>query len=143
MTAVIGLALLDIFGKKDVSDELRKRNPYGIKVSFHPYRLTANKSDTIRANIKVENFSSEPLLTSVVVQVPKALGLDPTCLSQTREIRLGELGKGESRDIPADIFGNIKTDEGSYTVTITAIAHYRNYAYVLNSEKKTVSVRVV
>jgi uncharacterized membrane protein len=137
------LGLLDVFGKKDVSKELTKKAPFGLKLSFHPLRIAKNRGDSVRLTVKVLNRSSEPLLTSIVVRVPKKLGLDPTCLSDTREIRLGELPPGETRELGIDVFGCTKTDEGSYGVDITAFAHYRNYAYVLNSEKASASLRAV
>jgi len=137
------MGLLDIFGKKDVSAELTKKVPYELKLSFHPLRISANKSDSVRMSILLSNRSGEPLLTSVVVQVPKKLGLDQTCLSNVREIRLGELAPGEKKELAVDIYSSTKTDEGSYTITVTAIAHYRNYAYVLNSESKSAQLRAV
>jgi len=137
------MGLLDIFGKKDVSAELTKKVPYELKLSFNPLRISANKSDSVRMTISLTNRSSEPLLTSVIVQVPKKLGLDQTCLSNVREIRLGELSPGERKEIAVDVYSSTKTDEGSYPVTVTAIAHYRNYAYVLNSESKSTQLRAV
>jgi len=141
--AVMLMGLLDVFGKKDVSGELTKKAPYGLKLSLHPFRITANRSDSVRMNVKVTNRSTEPLLTSVVVQVPKKLGLDSTCLSSAREIRIGELAPGDSKEFGVDIFGGTKTDEGHYDINVTAIAHYRNYAYVLNTEKAATSLRAV
>lgn len=137
------MGLLDIFGKKDVSDALTKTAPFGLKLSLHPIRIAANKSDSVRMTVKIINRSTEPLLTSVVVQVPKKLGLDPTCLSQAREVRIGELSPGESKDFGVDVYGSTKTDEGNYPISVTAFAHYRNYAYVLNTEKSSTSLRVV
>jgi len=140
---VIFVGLLDLFGKKDVGGELTGRVPYALRLSLHPLRLTANRSDSVRLTVRVENRTREPLLTSIVVQVPKQLGLDQTCLSSVREIRLGELPAGEAKDVPVDVFGSTKTDSGEYNVIVTAIAHYRNYAQTLNSEKKAASIRVV
>jgi len=136
------MGIFDIFGKKDVRAELTKRAPYSLKVGFHPYRLNANK-DSVRLRIDLKNKTGEPLLTSVVVQVPKILGLDTMGLTQVREVRLGELEPDEEKSVAVDIYSNSKTKEGTYPVHITAISHYRNYAYVINSEKKKTSLRVV
>ena len=135
--------MLDIFGKKDVGDELTNKVPYALRLSFHPLRLAANKSDSVRLTVRVENRSREASLTSIVVQVPKQLGLDQTCLSSVREIRLGEIPAGEAKDVHVDVFGSTKTDAGEYNVFVTAIAHFRDYAHKLNSEKKAASIRVV
>lgn len=137
------MGLFDMFGKKDVSAELTKKVPYALKLSFHPFRLSANRSDSATMKIELKNLSKEPLLTAVVVRIPKKLGLDQTCLSQAREIRLGELAQGDEKAINVEIYGSTKTDPGEYPVEVTAISHYRNYAYVLNSEKKRATLRVV
>jgi len=137
------VGLLDLFGKKDVSKDLTKKMPYSIKVTFTPYRLKATKNDSVNMNIDLSNHTKEPLLTSIVVELPKKLSLDSTGLSQTREIRLGELPPKQEKTIRIPIFSTHRTDAGSYNIGITAIAHYRNYAYVLNSEKKKTSLRAV
>jgi len=132
-----------MFGKTDVSAELTKKVPYALKISFHPFRLSANRSDSATMRIELKNLSKEPLLTSMVVKVPKKLGLDQTCLSQVREIRMGELPEGEEKTVNVELYGSTKTDAGEYPVEVTAISHYRNYAYVLNSEKKRGVIRAV
>ena len=37
----------------------------------------------------------------------------------------------------------IKTDPGEYTVTLTAMAHYRDYGHVINAVKKRTTLSVV
>jgi uncharacterized membrane protein len=135
--------LLDIFGKKDVGEELTKKIPYGMKLSFHPYRLNANKMESVMLIIELKNLKEEVLLTSVVVQLPKNLGFDQTALSNAREIRLGELRPGEEKVVKVEVWGNPRTDAGEYPVDVTAICHYRNYGYMLNAEKKNVVLRAV
>ncbi len=137
------MGLLDMFGKRDVSAELTKKVPYALKLSFHPFRVSANRSDSATMKIELRNLSKEPLLTSVVVKIPKKLGLDQTCLSQAREIRLGELAPGDDKELNVEIYSSTKTDAAEYPVEVTAISHYRNYAYVLNSEKKRGVIRAV
>ena len=137
------MGILDIFGKRDVSSELTKRIPYALKLSFHPYRLSANRSDSSTLRVEIKNLTKEPLLTSIVVRVPKKLGLDQTCLSQIREIRLGELAPGELKNLNIEIYGGTKTDQGSYPIEVTAISHYRNYSYVINYERARATLRAV
>jgi uncharacterized membrane protein len=137
------MGLFDGFGKKDVSEELTTGVPYALKVGFHPYSITANKSDGVQLKIALKNVTREPLLTAIVVKVSKKLGLDQTCLQQAREIRLGELSPGEEKEMNIDVFSSTKTDPGEYPVEVTAIAHYRTYTYVLNSEKKKATLRAV
>jgi uncharacterized membrane protein len=137
------MGFLDLFGKRDVSAELTRKVPYALTMQFHPYRLSANRNDSVMLKVGIENLSTEPFLTSIVVKVPKKLGLDQTGLQQVREIRLGELTKDESKTVSVEIYGSTKTDEGEYPIEVTAMAHYRNYAYVLNSEKKKASLRAV
>jgi len=135
--------LFDIFGKKDVGEELVKKVPYSMKLSFHPYRLSANKMECVLLIIDLKNLKEEVLLTSVVVKLPKNLGFDQTALSNMREIRLGEIKPGEEKVVKVDIWGNPRTDPEDYPLEVTAICHYRNYGYMLNAEKKDIVLRAV
>jgi uncharacterized membrane protein len=135
--------LLDIFGKKDVGEELIRKVPYGIKLNFHPYRLNANKMESVLLIIDLKNLKEEVLLTSIIVQLPKNLGFDQTALSNVREIRLGEIKPGEEKSVKVEVWGNPRTDAGDYPISVTAICHYRNYGYMLNAEKKEIVLRAV
>jgi len=137
------LAFLDFFGKKNVGEDLVKKVPYGLKLSLHPYRLTANKAESIILYVNLKNLKEEVLLTSIVVEVPKNLGFDQTGLSTTREIRLGEIKPKEEKEIKVEIWGNPRTEQGEYKIGVTAICHYRNYGYVLNAEKREIVLRVI
>jgi uncharacterized membrane protein len=135
--------LLDIFGKKDVGEELVKKVPYSMKLKFHPYRLNANKMESVLLLVELKNLKEEVLLTSVIMELPKNLGFDQTALSNAREIRLGEMKPGEEKELRVEIWGNPRTDEGEYNIKVTAICHYRNYGYLLNAEKKEITLRAV
>lgn len=135
--------MLDLFGKKDVSDELTKKIPYSMKMRFKPYRLLANKNNSVTLILSIKNMSNEPLMTSVVVKTPKPLGFDPTGLGNAREIRIGYLAPGEEKELNVEIYGRLQSPPGDYKLLITAFCHYRDYAHILNSESKKVSLRVV
>lgn len=136
------MGLLDIFGKKDVSDIVTK-TPYKMKVRFNPYRISSKKSESVDVTIDLENPGDESKLTSVVIALPPQLGFDKTGLNTTREMRLGYLGGRENKEINLTLWGNHKTDKGEYSLKITAYCHYRDYAHVLNSVDQKVSLRVV
>ncbi len=136
------MGLLDIFGKKDVG-KITKGVPFSIKTSFIPVRLASYKGDRTDLVIKLKNNEDENVLVSLVVEVPKALGVDQSCLQKAKEIRIGYLSKQGSQDITVPLWSNVTTKPGDYSITITAFVHYRTYAYVLNSVKKTAEIRVV
>ena len=137
------MGLLDIFGKKDVGEELVKKVPYSMKLKFHPYRLNANKMESVMLITELKNLKEEVLLTSLVIELSKNLGFDQTALSNAREIRLGEMKPGEEKEVKIEIWGNPRTDAGDYNIKVTAICHYRNYGYLLNAEKKEIVLRAV
>ena len=137
------MGILDLFGKKDVSDELTKKIPYAMKARFNPYRLVANKSNSVMLIASIKNLSKEPLMTSIVVRVPKGLGFDSTVLGTVREIRIGYLAPKEEKDLNIEIFGGIQSRPGEYKILITSFCHYRDYAHIFNSESKKISLRVV
>jgi len=136
------MGLFDIFGKRDVG-KITKGVPFSIKTSFIPVRLASYKVDRTDLVIKLKNNGDENVLASVVVEVPKALGVDQSSLQKVKEVRIGYLGKRESQDIVVPIWSNVATKSGDYSVTVTAFVHYRTYAYVLNSVKKNAEIRVV
>jgi uncharacterized membrane protein len=93
--------------------------------------------------VKMTNITKEILLSSVVVEAPGQLGFDEMNLSKQREVRIGELQPNEAREIRISVYSSMKSDPGEYTLTLTAIAHYRDYGHVLNMVKKRVAVDIV
>lgn len=130
------MGIFDLFGKKDVATDLKKALPYGINTEFSPYKLKANTRSGSTLSINLKNMTGEPVMSSVVVQVPDKVSLDSTGLAKEKEVRIGTLAPNESKDVHIEIYSNSGTDKGEYTVTITAFIHYRDYAHVLNAMKK-------
>lgn len=137
------MGIFDIFGKREVGNELATKAPFVLSTSLHPYRLPAHKNESVELSINLQNIRDEALLTSVVIELAQGLGFDQSGLSTTREIRLGYVNPKETKEVRAEVWGNQRTDEGGYNITVSAICHYRNYAYLLNSVKKRVALRVV
>lgn len=136
------MGIFDIFGKKDVSDSTKKM-PFSIKTFFVPVRLAAHKVDSVDLHILMKNMQEEPVLTSIVVETPNGLGLDQSGISKVKETRFGYLGKGEEKEVIVPIWDTVTTEQGEYNIVITIYQHYRTYAYVLNSIKKGIDIRVV
>ncbi len=137
------MKILDLFGKKDAATEVGRTLPYQIASEFIPYRLYANRKSSSMLLMKLKNLTTEPVLSSVVVQVPKGLSLDETGLSGAKELRVGTLAPSEERQVRADVYGDAGTDKGEYTLSITAFIHYRDYGHVLNAMKKKAILEVV
>ncbi len=135
------MGLFNLFGKKDVS-ELVNNSPFRLATVWVPYTLYANKNGSTTLNVKIKNVTEEPLLTSLVVELPPSLGFEKTGLSKQREVRIGELAAGEEREVGVEVFGGMKSDPGEYTVVLTAMAHYRDYGHVINAVKKRTSLKV-
>ncbi len=140
---VIFMGLFGLFGKKDVKEDLGKALPYAITTAFTPYRLQANTRSSATLAVSVRNLTSEPVMASIVIEVPDKLSLDQTGLARQKEIRIGTLGPNEERESRADVYGSVGTDKGEYTLGITAFVHYRDYAHVLNAAKKRTVLQVV
>lgn len=137
------MKILDLFGKKDAAAEVGRNLPYRVSNEFVPFRLYANRKNSSMLLMRLKNLTSEPVLSSVVVQVPKGLSLDETGLSGAKEVRVGMLAPGEEKQVRTDIFGDIGTDKGEYTLSITAFIHYRDYGHVLNAMRKKAVLEVV
>lgn len=140
---VILMGIFGLFGKKDVKADLGKALPYAITTAFTPYRLQANTRSNATLSVNVKNLTNEPVMASIVVEVPDKLSLDQTGFSKQKEIRIGMLGPNEQKESHTDIYSGVGTDKGEYTLGITAFVHYRDYAHVLNAAKKRTILQVV
>ena len=136
------MGLFNLFGKKDVS-EIVNNSPFKLSTVWIPYTLYANRNGSCTLSVKLKNVTEEPLLTSIVVELPQSLGFDKTGMTKQREVRIGEMGAGEEKEVGVEVFGGLKSDSGEYTVMLTAIAHYRDYGHVINAVKKRTSLKVV
>lgn len=136
------MKILDLFGKKDSSGELSRTLPYRIMSEFVPYRLYANRKSSVLLLLRLKNLTAEPVLSSLVVELPKGLSLDETGISTAKELRLGTLAPGDEKESKIEVFGNAGTDRGEYTLAITAFIHYRDYGHVLNAMKKKALLEV-
>ena len=137
------MKILDLFGKKDAATEVGRALPYRVSTEFVPYRLYANRKGSALLLMRLKNLTSEPVMSSIVVQVPKGLSLDDTGLSAAKEVRLGTLAPGEEKESRVEVHGDSGTDKGEYTLSITAFIHYRDYGHVLNAMKKKTVLEVV
>ena len=136
------MKILDLFGKKDASSELNKTLPYRIMTEFTPYKLYANRRNSVMLLLKVKNLTNEPVLGSVVVELPKSLSLDDSGMHAAKELRLGTLAPSEEKVSQVEVYGDVGTDTGEYTLSITAFIHYRDYGHVLNAVKKKAVLEV-
>lgn len=136
------MGLFDIFGKKDEGDS-DVRSPFSLRTSLSPVRMTAHKSTPVDLHVSIKNRLGDAALTSIMIQVPKGLGLDQTGITRAKEIRLGYLNKGEEKEIIVPVWGHVMTEAGDYKIVIEIYCHYRTYAYIQNSVKKAVELRVV
>lgn len=137
------MGIFDIFGKKDAVSDITKGSPYLVSTELVPYRLYGRKNSSSTLIVRVRNVTKDILLTSVVGELPAKLGFDEMALARQRELRIGELQPNEQKEVKLNLYGNVGTDPGEYTLRLTTIAHYRDYSHVLNAVKKNVSISVV
>lgn len=137
------MGFLDLFGKKDSAAGITKGPPFQVATELVPYRLYAKTKSSATLSIRIKNLTKDVLLTSVVLESPGKIGFDEMVVSKQREVRVGEMQPGEEREVRVGIYGGAGSDAGEYTLSLTTIAHYRDYAHVLNAVKKRVAIDVV
>lgn len=137
------MKILNLFGKKNVADEISKQAPYRLIAEFVPYKLYANRKSSVMLMIRLKNMTSEPLMSSIVVELPKGLSFDEMGLTLQKELRIGEIAANDEKESRVDVYSGPGTDKGEYTLTLTAFAHYRDYGHVLNAMRKRTTVEVV
>lgn len=132
------MGIFDLFGKKkfDASGAV-----FMLDLELHPMRVAANKNDFVDLEISLQNATDAEVLTSVVITLPKQLGFEQSALSHQKEIRLSQLRPREARQLKVQVWGTQRTDAGSYPISVYAIAHYRDYGYVLNEMRKKIELR--
>jgi hypothetical protein len=117
--------------------------PFTLSIAFRPLRLAARSDGNVDLIATIHNVSGMPQMCSLVVELPKSLGFDGVGLHKTKELRLGQIGADEAREVAVTIVSSSQTTAGLYRLQATAYAHYRDYTHVLNSVSKTVELRVV
>lgn len=136
------VALLNIFGKRDVSKDITRKVPYVLSTEFTPYRLYSGKKSGTTMYVRLRNATNEVLLTSLVVELPNKIGFDEIGIAKERETRIGEMAPQSEKDLSFNLRNSVDADKGEYTLTVTAIAHYRDYGHVMNAIKKRVTLQV-
>jgi hypothetical protein len=137
------MGLLNIFGKKDSAADITKGPPFSVATELVPYRLYAKKSSSATLVVRVRNLTKDVLLTSVVAEAPNKIGFDEMLVAKQKEVRVGELQPQEVKEVKFNLWSSVGSDAGEYTLTLTTIAHYRDYAHVLNAIKKKITVDIV
>jgi hypothetical protein len=137
------MGIFDIFGKKDSSKDITGGSPFLISTELVPYRLYARRNSSATLLVRVKNQTKDIILTSVVAELPQRLGFDEMVLARQKEVRVGELPANEEKEVRFNIYGNVGSEVGEYTLRLTTIAHYRDYSHVLNAVKKQVQISVV
>lgn len=137
------MGILDIFGKKDSAKGITKGPPYSVSTELTPYRLYAKRASSATLSVKVKNLTKDVLLTSVVAESAGKIGFDEMLVSKQRELRIGDMQPGEQKEVSVNVYSGVGSDAGEYTITLTTIAHYRDYAHVLNALKKRIIVQLV
>lgn len=137
------MGLLDLFGKKDVSANLSARFPYSMKTEFVPYRLRSRERSSSTLIVSLRNITGEPVMGSIVVSVPKQLSVDSTGLSKEKEVKIGMIAPNEEKESKIEVYGDVGTEKGEYTITVTSFVHYRDYAHILNSMRKRTVLEAV
>lgn len=135
------MGLLDIFKKKN--EEPEGKHPFSVKTSLSPVRITSHKMNSVDLHLKMKNLSKDSTLTSIMIQVPKGLGLDQSGIAKAKEIRIGYLANGEEKDLSIPVWGNVMTEPGDYKISVEIFCHYRTFAYIQNSVKVHVELRAV
>ncbi len=130
------MGIFDLFGKKNVSEDLSKKTPFILTTEFVPYHIKSKEKNSCAVNIKIKNTTPEPVLSSIIIELPKQLSFDAMGISKQKELRIGNIGPNEEKFSSIDVYGGLATDKGNYTITFTAFIHYRDYAHVINEMRK-------
>lgn len=130
------------FSEKDLSEKA-KASPFIVSNVFRPLRINARKENSIDLIIKITNKTNQDQLCSLLLVTPAELGLDSTCLSKSKEFRLGTILAGQTKELSIPIYANSQTPPVVFKLVLKVYAHYQNYNRVLNAVQKTIELRAV
>ncbi|MFH1448726.1 MAG: hypothetical protein ABIG39_07730 [Candidatus Micrarchaeota archaeon] len=116
-----------------------------LSLSTHcsPIRISLSGKDIMTLAATIKNASGEPRIVSVDLVLPSELGVDDVGVNTNKNIRLGEIPPGESREASFGIYATHRTNPAEYEAHLTAFAHYRNYDSVLEKVSLKTTIRVV
>ncbi len=132
----------ELLGKKEEEPQ-RPGLPFNIKTSLRPVRLTAKKESCLEVDVTVKNVGKDAAMTSLSLELPKALGFENLGITKIKEIRIGSLPPQKERVVGFSVCSNYKTPAGTYSVLLTVNQHYRDYKHIVNYAKRTVEIRVI
>ncbi len=135
------MGLLDLFNPRQ--ETIQAGKVFDIRCELHPMRLEANKNDFVDLEIELTNLAASDSLASILISVPKPLGLDASGFSNEKEIRLGQLNPQSRVAKKIRVYSNQRVDKGTYNITIHAISHYNDYSHVLNESRRAIPLRLV
>lgn len=130
------------FSEKDLSQKA-KASPFIVSNSFRPIRINAKKENSVDLIIKITNKTNQEQLCSFSIIVSAELGLDSTCLSKSKEFRLGVLEPNQTKELIIPIYANSQTPPSLFKLVLKVYAHYQNYNRILNAVQKTIELRAV
>ncbi|MCX8162945.1 MAG: hypothetical protein N3D10_00105 [Candidatus Micrarchaeota archaeon] len=130
------------FDEEDLS-EVAKASPFIISNSFRPIRLNSRKENSVDLVLNIKNKSNSAHLCSVVIEVPNQLGLDSTCLTKSKEFRLGNIEPGQTKELSVPIYASSQTPPATFKLVLKIYSHYRDYKHILNMVRKIIELRAV
>ncbi len=118
-------------------------SPFDMKIEFSPLRLKKGDDRPLQMKIWLKNNEIEDVLTSVVVDIPTAVGFDKTGIVFKKEMRIGKMLPHEEKTFLIDLFSHQKTMPGNYVIKVVANKHYRGFSHIIGNTYKEITLRVV
>lgn len=137
------MGLLDSVLKKGPKVGKLVKGVYSLDYKFHPFRLNANKNESVTLTLTIINESAKDLLTSVIVSLPEGLGFDNSAIAKSKEFRIGMMAPNETKEFKIEIYGNYRTSPKTYNIAVECVSNYRDYGYEMEKIKKIINLRAV
>jgi uncharacterized membrane protein len=132
-----------VFGLFQKKDTGASKAPVSVTTEFVPYKLKSKQRSASSFVIRVKNLTREPALSSLMINVPNQISLDSMGIVKSKEVKIGTLQPNEEKETRIEVYGDVATDKGEYTITLTTYLHYRDYAHVLNAVTKRTTLQAV
>lgn len=137
------MGFLDSVLGKEETAPIKPGLPFAMTCSLRPVRLAARRESSLELLVNIKNVSKKPVMASVSVEIPKALGFENLGITRIKEVRMAEMPPGIEKTVSFSVCSSSQTPAGTYMAIVTLNEHYRDYEHILNYVKKNVEIRVV
>lgn len=114
-----------------------------IRTSVYPYRFSMRDKQPVELTVEMTNNDAAEKMVSLDVVLPKAVGLDKSCINRAFAKRYNRVGPGQTIVEKQLLYLSPHADIGETTGQVKVAEHYLEFGNVTGSYNKSLALRIV